>query len=419
MHCTQYARLAASLLAALAGCGGAPSNAQPPRLLAQSVGHTYDASAQHGVDLAGFVRAARASTCSDRSNRLYLIDRRHVYWDRAGTCIDDGYARTLYGATVQQDLCTQRDSQVGRIRKCRDEQARALFETIVSHRQQADLGLGAGHTVEPIALVPPSLGAGYVTLQQAGSSAVRSMQNVVIRDADTWNQVWAQHRGDVPGPAPLIDFQSSMVVGVFAGAQPAGGCLASAIERVSEHGGRLLVEYKLGPASPRCHAPVSAQPSAPVHLVAVARSDAPVQFVRLAPDAPAAPAAAVSEQPSLRPVTLERSLRSGTTYERTVVIRDAGAWAELWAAHRGAGAQAQPPAIDFSRDMVLAVFLGTRPNGCYAATIENVSRRAGATKVTYATFEPANSAVCAREKTSPAHLVVAPRTDELVYFSRA
>jgi hypothetical protein len=101
-----------------------------------------------------FVAKAQEATCAEQRNRLFMIDKRMVYWDRAGNCPDNSYARTLFGATVQSVLCTTADSIGGVRTTCADEQSRALFNVIEANRDKADLGLGAGHQVETIA-VPP------------------------------------------------------------------------------------------------------------------------------------------------------------------------------------------------------------------------------------------------------------------------
>ncbi len=103
---------------------------------------------------AEFVAQAQTAPCAEQRNRLFMIDKRMVYWDRAGNCADSSYARTLYGATPQQILCSAADSIAGPRAFCNDESSRVLFNTIDANRHKADLGLGSGHLVEPIE-VPP------------------------------------------------------------------------------------------------------------------------------------------------------------------------------------------------------------------------------------------------------------------------
>lgn len=55
-------------------------------------------------------------------------------------------------------------------------------------------------------------------------------------------------------------------------------------------------------------------------------------------------------------------LDTGIRCRRFVVVRDQAQWSSLWAEH-SAGAARPAPAVDFSREMVVAVFLGERPSG--------------------------------------------------------
>ncbi|WLI90200.1 hypothetical protein Q4S45_03490 [Massilia sp. R2A-15] len=103
---------------------------------------------------ADFIAMAQAADCADLSNRLYIIDKTMVFWDRAGHCPDNSYGRILFGATPQQVLCSLSDSIAGPRTSCNDESSRPLFATITSNLDKSDLGLGGAHQVEPIA-VPP------------------------------------------------------------------------------------------------------------------------------------------------------------------------------------------------------------------------------------------------------------------------
>ncbi len=98
-------------------------------------------------DLAPFIDLARQSACTDQRNRLYQIDESLVFWDRAGSCADASYGWTLYGRTPDDVLCWQEDSIAGPRSGCNDPSYHDMFQTIVSHLDDPDLGLGPGHTV--------------------------------------------------------------------------------------------------------------------------------------------------------------------------------------------------------------------------------------------------------------------------------
>jgi hypothetical protein len=103
------------------------------------------------VNVAPFIAMARAAECTEVSNRLFLIDERSVFWDRRGTCIDGLYSLTLYGSTPDVILCERHDAVGGgNVTNCPDESHRDMFETMRVSLDQPDLGLGTGHSVQPV-----------------------------------------------------------------------------------------------------------------------------------------------------------------------------------------------------------------------------------------------------------------------------
>jgi hypothetical protein len=136
----------------LAGCGGAGGTMAQGPLAGQGVAVGEPSGAAPVTS--EFVVRAQEANCSDQRNRLFMIDKRMVFWDRAGSCPDNAYGRTLFGATPQTVLCSVADSIAGPRTTCNDEQARALFDTIVANLDKSDLGLGSSHQVEAIAIPP-------------------------------------------------------------------------------------------------------------------------------------------------------------------------------------------------------------------------------------------------------------------------
>ena len=102
------------------------------------------------IDLTPFKQLARTSDCSDVQNRLFLIDRTLVLWDRKGSCPDASYLVRLSGSTVDQILCELSDSIAGPVKNCRDDRYKEIFATIIVNLDEPDLGLGCDHVVEQI-----------------------------------------------------------------------------------------------------------------------------------------------------------------------------------------------------------------------------------------------------------------------------
>lgn len=140
------APLAAML--SLAACGG--GNAALPSQ--QAGGVVVGEPTSSAPATADFIAKAQAATCATQHNRLFMIDKKMVFWDRAGSCPDNAYGRTLFGATPQQVLCSLSDSIGGPQTSCNDESARAVFSTIVANLDKNDLGLGSTHLVETIVI---------------------------------------------------------------------------------------------------------------------------------------------------------------------------------------------------------------------------------------------------------------------------
>jgi hypothetical protein len=104
-----------------------------------------------GIDLTAFKAMAASADCDDIRNRLFLIDERMVFWDREGSCADGHYALVLFAETIDTYFCERHESIGGpNETQCPVESYRALFETMVHNLDDPQLGLGPGHTVEPI-----------------------------------------------------------------------------------------------------------------------------------------------------------------------------------------------------------------------------------------------------------------------------
>ncbi len=104
------------------------------------------------MSTAAFINMAKESSCHQIRNQLYLIDNSVVFWDRIGKCPDNAHEQTLFGSTPEKVLATSHDSIAGPMVKVNDEKYRAMFDTIMAHRDTPDLGLGGKHKVQPLAL---------------------------------------------------------------------------------------------------------------------------------------------------------------------------------------------------------------------------------------------------------------------------
>jgi VWFA-related protein len=171
-----------------------------------------------------------------------------------------------------------------------------------------------------------------------------------------------------------------------------------------------------GPASastPALAAPAAPEnrsaPGAPAPPAAPENRSAPG-----APSAPAAPGAPVVVP--IQPTTLAGDQMSAIANPRQAVAKTAAEFEALWRAH----SPGRPvPAVDFSKNMVIAVFLGSRPSSGYDVQITSVRHEGEAMVVTWAERRPGRDQMSAQVMTAPAHLVTVPRFDGAVRFEKA
>lgn len=253
---------------ALASCGGGGAAHD------QQAGQGVAVGEPNGVAVsADFIAKAQEAICAEQRNRLFVIDKRMVFWDRAGNCPDNAYSRSLFGATPQVLLCSVSDSVAGPRSACTDESSRALFNIILGNLDKSDLGLGSGHQVEPL-IVPAKAGSAvsFNSLDQTTRSGIGQAQEVTIRDADSFLALWSAHS---KAPLPSVDFSRSMVLGVFMGLQP-NGCYSTNIDSVVRAGDKLRVQHT--DAAPGPNVLCTLAMTSPAQLIIVDRSELPVEF---------------------------------------------------------------------------------------------------------------------------------------------
>src|SRR5687767_11907466 len=117
--------------------------------------------------------------------------------------------------------------------------------------------------------------------------------------------------------------------------------------------------------------------------------------------------------PAIR--TVAKGSMSGIESPRQVVVRTAAEWSALWQTHDPRG---QLPPIDFSREMVLAVFLGSRPTAGYAIDIVRGVGNSGTLIVDYVETAPSRDTITAQVLTAPYHLAAISKHDGEVRFQK-
>ena len=112
-----------------------------------------------------------------------------------------------------------------------------------------------------------------------------------------------------------------------------------------------------------------------------------------------------SAQSATAPRTIEKGDQSNVDDAKQVLIRTEAEWARLWLEH---ASERKRPAIDFSKEMVVGVFMGSRSSAGFATSIVSTTVGNGVLIVRYAEKRPAERTVTAQILTFPFHLVAIP-----------
>ena len=107
------------------------------------------------------------------------------------------------------------------------------------------------------------------------------------------------------------------------------------------------------------------------------------------------------------PRVLDTGARSEIVAAREAVVRTAAEWDALWRAHLPTR---QPAAVDFSKDMVVGVFLGSRPTPGYGVTIVSAVEEGNVLRVRYRETSPPADAIAAQVITFPYQIVAIPKS---------
>jgi hypothetical protein len=102
------------------------------------------------LSAAAFIQMAKESPCHQIKNRLFIIDNKVVFWDRAGRCPDNAHEQTLFAHSPDAVLATSYDSIAGPRKTVNDEKYRLMYDTILAHLDEPDLGLGSKHKVKAL-----------------------------------------------------------------------------------------------------------------------------------------------------------------------------------------------------------------------------------------------------------------------------
>jgi hypothetical protein len=104
-----------------------------------------------------------------------------------------------------------------------------------------------------------------------------------------------------------------------------------------------------------------------------------------------------------------------------LVIKDENKWKELWSKRSDVVPQGEiqipeNAKVDFSKDMVIAVFMGRKPNGCYGTKITSIIKKSSEIVVHIQETTPDKGMMCIQVITYPSFVVKIPKSELPVKF---
>jgi len=104
---------------------------------------------------------------------------------------------------------------------------------------------------------------------------------------------------------------------------------------------------------------------------------------------------------------------SGQQLAKQVTVRTPAEWKALWTDH---APTEKMPTVDFAKDMVVGIFLGTKPSAGHEVEIVAVRPEGKDLVVEYVQKQPAPGTMAAQILTEPFHLVAVPKHAGTVRF---
>ena len=236
-----------------------------------------------------------------------------------------------------------------------------------------------------------------------GYTGISTERKVVVKDADAFAKLWAEHASNtIPAaPQPAVDFKTKMVVAVYSGLLNNGCGGGITLNYLRDEGTKIVVSYDISVKQSAPNVACIMVMGSPGALAVVDRSDAQVEFVKEAPT-------------PVEVTDIDQSNHSNISTARNVIVKDEAAWIALWTEHNPS---AKAPVVDFTRNMVVATFRGQQNGGCHAVALGNAARAGNIVRVNRILNVPGPLVLCTKDITTPSHMVSMEKTDDKVIFA--
>ena len=123
----------------------------------------------------------------------------------------------------------------------------------------------------------------------------------------------------------------------------------------------------------------------------------------------------VSAQQSIPVRVVEKGDQSNVDGARQAVARTEAEWTAIWKQHNF---DRPAPKVDFSKEMVVAVFMGSRPSAGFTTEIVGVEPSGGELVVRYKETMPGADRLTAQILTAPYFIAAIPRRTGTVTFEK-
>ena len=121
------------------------------------------------------------------------------------------------------------------------------------------------------------------------------------------------------------------------------------------------------------------------------------------PPAPGAQQPTTTTAPAMK--TIDKGDHSNVDDAAQIAAKTPQEWQTLWQKHTP---DRPRPSVDFSKEMVVGVFLGSRPTAGYVLEIVSATQSDGTLVVRYRESAPSKGTMTAQVLTSPYHIVAVP-----------
>ena len=113
--------------------------------------------------------------------------------------------------------------------------------------------------------------------------------------------------------------------------------------------------------------------------------------------------------------TVDKGAQSNVDDRLTASARSEAEWTTLWKKHNF---DRPAPRVDFSKEMVVAVFMGSRPTAGFSVEIVAAAERDGKFVVTYKEAQPAPGGISAQVLTAPYHIAAVSKSSLPIPFEK-